>query len=130
MRHIGKLIEDVVRSQRWPIKEFASKLNTDRRNIYNIFNRESIDTSLLMKISELLNHNFFLYFEPKINEPLKNQLIEEQLISKTNPPQQEISELKEKFNQMQKELEEMRELMSKMRAVPKSKKPRRTDKKK
>jgi len=83
-----------------------------------------------MKISELLNHNFFLYFEPKINEPLKNQLIEEQLISKTNPPQQEISELKEKFNQMQKELEEMRELMSKMRAVPKSKKPRRTDKKK
>ena len=125
MRHIGKLIEDVVRSQRWPIKEFASKLNTDRRNIYNIFNRESIDTSLLMKISELLNHNFVLYFEPKINEPLKNQHIEEQLIS-TNPPQQEISELKEKFNQLQKELEEMRKLMAKMNAVPKHEKARRT----
>jgi len=80
-----------------------------------------------MKISELLNHNFFLYFEPKINEPLKNQLIEEQLNSNTSPSQQEISELKEKFNQMQKELEEMRELMAKMRAVPKPQKGKHKD---
>jgi len=128
MRHIGKLIEDVVRSQRWPIKEFASKLNTDRRNIYNIFNRESIDTSLLMKISELLNHNFFLYFDPEINVPLKNAPFEEQSVSYTNTPEQEISVLKEKFNQLQKELEEMRKLMAKMNAVPKPEKARRADK--
>ncbi|MGD9491932.1 MAG: hypothetical protein AB7V36_01105 [Bacteroidales bacterium] len=80
-----------------------------------------------MKISELLNHNFFLYFEPKINEPLKNQLVEEQLISNSSPSQQEISELKEKFNQLQKELEEMRELMAKMRAVPKPQKGKHKD---
>lgn len=39
---IGKIIEKVVREQRWSINEFAKKINTDRRNIYNIFKRKSI----------------------------------------------------------------------------------------
>ena len=41
------------------ISEFGRRINTHRRNVYDIFNRESVDTALLMKISQILEHNFF-----------------------------------------------------------------------
>lgn len=41
------------------VTEFADKINYSRRNIYSIFSKESIDTSLLFKISEVLKYNFF-----------------------------------------------------------------------
>ena len=37
----------------------ARKLNCNRTNIYKIFNRSTIDTELLLKISNVLQHNFF-----------------------------------------------------------------------
>ncbi len=57
--HIGNRIEEIFRSQGRNVKWFAEKLCYDRRNIYKIFQKESIDTTLLKKISLLLNHNFF-----------------------------------------------------------------------
>ena len=57
--HIGQHIEKIFREQGRSVKWFAEKLSYDRRNIYKIFRKESIDTALLQKISILLNHNFF-----------------------------------------------------------------------
>ena len=57
--YIGKHIEKIFREQGRSVKWFAEKLCYDRRNIYKIFRKESIDTALLKKISILLNHNFF-----------------------------------------------------------------------
>lgn len=60
--HVGKLIKEVFDRQpkgctaAW----LASRLNCDRRNIYNIFSRAYIDTDTLMRISIVLNHDFFL----------------------------------------------------------------------
>lgn len=59
MIHIGKKIEEVVRLKRFPIVEFARKINTTRNNVYNIFSRDSIDTELLRKISTILEVDFF-----------------------------------------------------------------------
>lgn len=44
------------------VTEFASKINYSRRNIYSIFEKESIDTSLLGKISEVLGQDFFMHY--------------------------------------------------------------------
>ena len=41
------------------ITEFAEKICCQRNNVYDIFNRSKIDTILLKRISEVLNHNFF-----------------------------------------------------------------------
>lgn len=41
------------------VKWLAERLNCDRRNIYDIFRRPTIDTQLLTQISIALNHNFF-----------------------------------------------------------------------
>lgn len=59
--HVGAHIKDVFNNgpKTWTITWFARQLNCDRRNIYNIFGRKSIDSELLMCISRILNHNFF-----------------------------------------------------------------------
>lgn len=57
--HIGRHIRYVLKSQGRSISWFARNLNTVRGNVYDIFNREFIDTNLLSKISLLLEYNFF-----------------------------------------------------------------------
>lgn len=46
---------------------FARLLKCDRTNVYDIFTRQSIDTSLLMRISCILNHNFFADYTTHYN---------------------------------------------------------------
>ena len=38
---------------------FARQLNCDRRNVYDIFNRRTIDTELLLRIGRILDYDFF-----------------------------------------------------------------------
>lgn len=61
MVHIGKLIEQELRKQERSVTWFANKLYCERTNVYSIFKRESIDTALLLRISDILHHNFFDY---------------------------------------------------------------------
>ncbi len=62
MIHIGKLIERELRRQERPVSWFARKLYCERTNIYDIFKRQSIDTDMLLRISVVLNHDFFRYY--------------------------------------------------------------------
>lgn len=61
MNHIGKKIEEVIREKRFSVAEFAQLINTNRNNVYSIFRRESVDTELLKKISEVLEYDFFRF---------------------------------------------------------------------
>ena len=58
-KKIGKLIEERINAQNVNVTKFAEALNTSRGNIYDIYERESIDTGLLKKIGQLLNYDFF-----------------------------------------------------------------------
>ncbi|MCM1151549.1 MAG: XRE family transcriptional regulator [Alistipes sp.] len=62
MIHIGKLIEAEFRRQERTVSWFARNLYCERTNIYDIFKRRSIDTEMLLRISLVLRHNFFLYY--------------------------------------------------------------------
>jgi plasmid maintenance system antidote protein VapI len=64
--HIGNIIKAKFEESEHTVAWFARKINYDRTNIYRIYERESIDTDLLMKISEVLNFDFFIYYHPKI----------------------------------------------------------------
>ncbi len=59
--HIGAQIKKVFEAmpRQYTIGWFAAQIHCDRRNIYYIFERPTIDTDQLAKISEILNHNFF-----------------------------------------------------------------------
>ena len=59
MEHIGQLIRQELRRQERSVAWFARQLSCDRSNIYRIFQKESIDTYLLVRISIILQYNFF-----------------------------------------------------------------------
>lgn len=56
---IGRLIESELHRQERTTVWFARKLGCNRTNAYKIFRRESIDTELLFRISQILQCNFF-----------------------------------------------------------------------
>lgn len=62
MIHIGSIIKEKFDELELSVSWFAKELCCDRTNVYSIFKRESIDTSLLVKISLILNHDFFQYY--------------------------------------------------------------------
>ncbi|UBD14679.1 XRE family transcriptional regulator [Bacteroides salyersiae] len=67
MVHIGKIIEAELHRQERSVTWFAKKLYCERTNVYSIFKRQSIDTELLLRISQILKHNFFNYYLTEIN---------------------------------------------------------------
>lgn len=64
--HIGELIREEMVSQGRSAAWLANIIHCDRRNIYDIFKRESIDTRLLMRISCVLEKDFFKYYSEAI----------------------------------------------------------------
>lgn len=56
--HIGSIIRCKLEESSLSIAEFADRINRTRPTVYDIFNRKSIDTDLLVKISEVLDYNF------------------------------------------------------------------------
>ena len=60
--HIGKIIEKLVKEKGMSVTSFAEEINTTRRNAYKIFEKDVIDTDLLLKIGKVLGKNLFFYF--------------------------------------------------------------------
>lgn len=73
MIHIGQLIrEELIRQERTPAW-LARKINCERTNIYDIFERSSINTDLLVRISKVLNFDFFaVYSQGMLDETQRN----------------------------------------------------------
>lgn len=63
--HIGKIIKGLVKQRGLSVTAFADDINYSRRNVYEIFDRESIDTGLLLKIGRVLGENLFWYYIPE-----------------------------------------------------------------
>lgn len=59
---IGQLIEAELKRQNLTVTWLSRQIHCDRRNIYDIFHRDNIDTTLLFKISRALGYNFFTHF--------------------------------------------------------------------
>ena len=72
MKPIGILIKEELEKQERSITWFARKLSCDRSNIYRLFQKECIDTNLLVRISILLGKDFFSDLSDYVKE--KEQL--------------------------------------------------------
>lgn len=60
--HIGKKIREVLDKSHFSVVEFAKKISITRDGAYKIFEKERINTALLQKISDVLEHDFFAYY--------------------------------------------------------------------
>lgn len=66
---IGQKIKEVFDASNMKLTDFADQLGTVRQNVYRIFKKTHLDTGLLLKISEVLNHNFFVYYVQPQTQP-------------------------------------------------------------
>ena len=57
--HIGDIIKQEVTRKGIKVSWLAKQLNCHRNNVYLIFSRRWIDTDTLMKLSRILEHDFF-----------------------------------------------------------------------
>ncbi len=57
--NIGEQIEAILRKQGKSAAWLATQIPCERTNVYNIFRRKSLDVRLLMKISQILEYDFF-----------------------------------------------------------------------
>lgn len=71
--HIGRLIQQKVSENGMTVVAFAQKLSCTRVNAYKLFARNSIDTETLMRISLILDFDFF----KELSEHLKSASVHE-----------------------------------------------------
>lgn len=60
--HFGKLLQETLREQGRSVTWFARQLCCTRPNVYKIFQKESVDSSLMLRIPKILQHDFFQDF--------------------------------------------------------------------
>lgn len=82
--HAGNKIREVAVRKGMPISELGRRINTARQNVYKILNKKTMDTGMLLKISKVLEYDFFQYYTPlkEENQKLKaeNALLKEMVI--------------------------------------------------
>lgn len=66
MIHIGKEIQHRLYKEGKSVIWLAQQLSCTRSNIYKIFEKQSIDTDLLLRISNILHHDFFTLYQKEI----------------------------------------------------------------
>lgn len=76
--HVGQMVERVFRDlelerPKCTVTWFAGQLNCDRRNVYDIFKRSTLDTQLLVQISLVLDHNFYDDIAREIEKELQKR---------------------------------------------------------
>lgn len=68
MIYIGEKIKKEMERQERGVSWLAEKLGCSRMAIYRLFEKNSIDTHLLYRISRVLNYNFFNDLSKEIEE--------------------------------------------------------------
>jgi hypothetical protein len=101
---IGYKIKEVFDTRNIKLTEFAEELGTVRQNVYRIFKKQELDTGLLKRVSEVLNHNFFQYY---VTESEKNYSVDTVEVNGTALCKQELELAK-------KEIEHLRRMIKAM----------------
>lgn len=76
---IGRKIKTVLRIRNMKVKQLAEELGISESPAFRILRRRHINTLLLMKISAILKHDFFQYFQPAPDLPGRHKLEKEKL---------------------------------------------------
>ncbi len=68
--HIGKILKEQLKKDGKSVVWLARELGCHRTNVYNLFEKYSIDTQLLSRISIIMHHNFFDLYKQETDEKL------------------------------------------------------------
>ena len=76
--HIGHLIQTQLKADQRSVGWLAREIGCTRNNVYKIFNKPSLDSNLILKISQTMHFNFFQYYTTEFLKSLKARTGEEQ----------------------------------------------------
>lgn len=68
MIHIGSLIRLKMEERQKTVVWLAEQLSCSRTNIYKIFDKYSVDTEMLAKISNILEFDFFSLYSKNVKK--------------------------------------------------------------
>lgn len=69
--HIGHLIHEQLRKDQRSVGWLAREIHCTRNNVYKIFNKPSLDSDLVLRISNAMNFNFFQYYTAEFLENMR-----------------------------------------------------------
>ena len=105
--HIGQKIQEIAKQHRISTTMLAEMVSTSRQNMRMIFQRKSMDTDLLVRISKVLKHNFFQYY----NEEVALEWYEMDFVSRDHVGKA-VEESESKLSQMEKRLDKLEKEMA------------------
>lgn len=107
---IGEKIHEWVHKKGLKAKTVANFVNVSESSLYKIYKRESIDIDKMIKFSELLGVNLFLYYLNE--EPLKSMFSKQTLTF-----QQRIAELEAELAVRNQRLNDLAETIEAQRKI-------------
>ena len=72
MIHIGSQIKEKLKESGKTVVWFSKQMSCSRTNVYKIFEKASIDTDDLYRISCILHYNFFVEYAETTATAIKN----------------------------------------------------------
>lgn len=104
---IGQKIKEVFDQRQIKLTDFADELGTVRQNVYRIFKKRHLDTGLLLKISQVLHHNFFQYYVADPTERVDEKI--KLLKSETSDYQKQLELSRKEIDYLRKIIKLMEE---------------------
>jgi hypothetical protein len=118
--HIGQLIKKRLQETGMSKTEFARRINKTSQNVYDIFERKTIDTGLLYTISTILDFNFFepyslevknsVSFTVKLNDPDQPLLTAGEMVGSLLQLEQKMNEQTLEISALKKEIAYLMEI--------------------
>lgn len=68
---IGQAIKHVLKEKGYTVVWFARRMDCSRTNVYKIFGKRSINTDELMRISSILNYDFFRLYSNELSRKME-----------------------------------------------------------
>lgn len=75
--HIGHLIQAQLKADKRSVGWLSREIGCTRNHVYKIFNKSSLDSDLIFRISKAMNFNFFQYYTAAFLENMKARIGEE-----------------------------------------------------
>ena len=75
--HIGQLIQDQLKKDQRSVGWLSRQIPCGRNHVYKLFKRPSLDGELLLRISVMMQFNFFQYYTTEFLQSLKERTGEE-----------------------------------------------------
>ena len=75
--HIGQLIQEQLKKDQRSVGWLSRQIPCTRNHVYKLFKRSSLDSELLLRISLVMQFNFFKYYTAKFLQTMKERTGEE-----------------------------------------------------